>query len=157
MEKFKRKSNCECMECGKAIYRRPSKLKQGEVFCSTKCSNVRHKKGDIICPVCSTVVPRSKRAKTCSRKCANVQRTGISYNIGRPRDKCAKIRTIRAELIAERGGKCNRCTYSKVEILQLHHILERANGGGDEASNLELLCPNCHTEHHFSNGTKMEG
>ena len=27
---------------------------------------------------------------------------------------------------------------------ELHHIVERANGGGDEPENLIVLCPNCH-------------
>ena len=43
---------------------------------------------------------------------------------------------------------CEKCNNDNYSILQVHHIIERCNGGTDEESNLLLLCPNCHmTEH----------
>ena len=154
MDNYKRKPNCSCKECGREIYRRPFQLEKGHVFCSTKCANIRNKKVHP-CPVCGNEVYGRKNSLTCSRRCSNIHRTGTRYKVGRPRDKVAVLRTIRSELIAERGGKCNRCPFSMVEILQIHHIIERSNGGTDDPSNLEVLCPNCHTMHHYLTKTSM--
>ena len=148
MESYTRKPNCKCNECNKEIYRRPSQLEKGDVYCSTKCANVRNKKAHP-CPVCKVEVYGRRNALTCSRTCSNIYRTGTKYKVGRPRDNAASLRVIRNEIIEERGGKCNRCSYAVVEILHLHHIIERSNGGTDDPSNLEVLCPNCHTLHHY--------
>lgn len=148
MEKFKRNPNSECAHCHAPLYRRPWQLAKGEVFCSVACSNYR-KKVVIQCSVCGVVVPTRKRAKTCSRTCANKSRLGSKYNNGRPNDIVHKSVKTRQALVAERGGKCNRCPFTVIEILHVHHIVERCNGGTDEHSNLELLCPNCHTWHHY--------
>lgn len=155
MEAYTRKPNCKCSECSEEIYRRPGQIAKGPVFCSTKCSNIRNKNVHP-CPVCGKEVNSGRNALTCSRACSNINRTGITYGKGRPRDKVASLRVIRDELIAERGGKCNRCTFSFVPVLQLHHIIERSNGGTDDPSNLEILCPNCHTTHHYLNKTSSE-
>ena len=59
------------------------------------------------------------------------------------------IRSIRRKLISERGLCCERCHYDNVNVLQVHHIIERSKGGTDDPLNLLLLCPNCHyTIHH---------
>jgi 5-methylcytosine-specific restriction endonuclease McrA len=84
---------------------------------------------------------------TCSRKCSNVYRKGISYKLGRPKDKGDKLRSIKVRLISARGGKCERCGYNKLEILQVHH--KDRNRENSNLDNLELLCPNCHFEEHY--------
>ncbi len=43
--------------------------------------------------------------------------------------------------------KCGRCTYSKYEILQVHH--KDRNRNNNNLANLELICPNCHYEEHY--------
>lgn len=45
--------------------------------------------------------------------------------------------------------KCNRCEYNKItHILCVHHKdRDRTN---NDLDNLEILCPNCHMEEHFS-------
>lgn len=49
-------------------------------------------------------------------------------------------------LIDRRGRKCELCGYSEhPEILEVHHIIPRCDGGKNEDSNLQVLCPNCHT------------
>ena len=52
-----------------------------------------------------------------------------------------------SRLIIKRGPKCERCPYSRIEILQVHH--KDRNKEHNELSNLELICPNCHFEEHY--------
>lgn len=151
----KRKPNCSCKECNVAIYRRPHQIKKGDVFCSTKCANIRNRKAHN-CPVCGIEILTRRNALTCSRRCSNIHRTGTQYNIGRPKDKATTLRSFRNQLILDRGSCCNRCGFDEVGILQVHHIIERCNGGTDDPSNLEVLCPNCHTLHHYKTNTKLD-
>ena len=46
-----------------------------------------------------------------------------------------------------RGNKCERCGFEKYEILQIHH--KDKDRDNNELENLELICPNCHSEEHY--------
>ena len=97
----------------------------------------------------------SKNAKTCSRACANKHRAGIKYTGARLRDKVVTERRLKIRLIAQRGTKCERCGYSKLEILHVHHKdRDRKNS---DLSNLELICPNCHCEEHYLEKSWLRG
>jgi len=48
---------------------------------------------------------------------------------------------IRDELLVEAQHRCTICSERCFEI---HHIVERADGGTDDPDNLLVLCPNCH-------------
>jgi 5-methylcytosine-specific restriction endonuclease McrA len=85
--------------------------------------------------------------KTCSRACANIQRTGIKYHLGSPRSKVKSQQALKLRLLKVRGLKCEKCNYDKYEILQVHH--KDRNRNHNELNNLELICPNCHYEEHF--------
>lgn len=85
--------------------------------------------------------------KTCSRSCANKNRSGVNYKIGRPRDKAKTFRIIKLRLLEERGVGCERCGYRKKEILQVHH--KNRNRLDNSSDNLEIICPNCHYEEHY--------
>lgn len=150
-ESFIRKPNSNCKICNKEIYRRPSQLTKGNVYCSQSC----YGKSCVIlvsCIVCSIEFNKLSNKKTCSRACANKLRIGVKYNQGRPyKDKVTTIRALKKRLIEERGGKCARCVYSKTHILEVHHKIRRAAGGTDDIENLELICPNCHAEEHYEN------
>ena len=99
------------------------------------------------CVVCGKMILAGLNKKTCSRSCANRHRAGMKY-IGRPRkDKVQASRSIKLRLLETRGEQCERCSYNKYEILQVHHKdRDRRNNVLD---NLELICPNCHYEEHF--------
>ena len=84
--------------------------------------------------------------KTCSRTCANINRAGIKYKIGSPRDKVKSQQALKVRLVKERGVICERCGYNKLEILQVHH--KDRNRLNNDLNNLELICPNCHYEEH---------
>lgn len=150
-----RKPNCSCKECSKPIYRRPHQIESGSVFCSTICSNIRNKTESPSCIVCGIPVENRKRAKTCSRACSNKNRIGVQYRQGQNSDKAVYRNRLKTKLLDIRPNKCNRCPFDFVPILHVHHIVERSNGGTDEFENLELLCPTCHSLHHYVVRTSM--
>jgi len=148
VETYKRKPNTNCIVCKKLIYRRPSQIKSnnGNVFCNVNCYGIFCRK-EIPCLVCGKLLLSGLNKKTCSRNCSNKHRTGIKYKIGRPNDKANTFRILKIKLIKERGKKCERCTYDKYEILQLHH--KNRNRIDNNLENLEIICPNCHYKEHF--------
>jgi len=99
------------------------------------------------CAVCGKMIMSKFNKKTCSRACANIQRTGIKYHLGSPRDKVKYQQGLKLRLLKARGEKCERCSYDKYEILQVHH--KDKNRNHNELTNLELICPNCHYEEHL--------
>ena len=103
--------------------------------------------------MCGKVFLSRRNRKTCSHACANVNRTGIKYKqAGRPsKDRVEDARALKKRLIDARESKRQRCTYSDVNILVVHHIIRRSDGGTNDLENLELICPNCHAEIHFYN------
>ncbi|WP_412063728.1 HNH endonuclease [Rubrivirga sp. IMCC45206] len=53
----------------------------------------------------------------------------------------------------ERGGRCETCGYDNYNVLHVHHVTPKAEGGTDDGVNLRLLCPNCHMVTHHGYGT----
>lgn len=142
-----RNPNCSCFICNKKIYRRPSQINMSKVYCSRKCAGIDQRKIKI-CPVCSKEFTGTIK-KTCSRSCANKQRYGIKYNGKNDNNKYIKGKILKEKLALINNGVCDKCKNDNYNILQVHHKIEKCNGGTDELDNLILLCPNCHmTEHH---------
>jgi 5-methylcytosine-specific restriction endonuclease McrA len=141
-----RKPNCQCYICKKDIYRRPSQIQSSRVYCSKQCVGV-DQRNTKICSVCTKQFTGVK--KTCSRSCANKGRYGIQYNGTNQNNKYVKGKVLKEKLALINNGICSKCKNDNYNILQVHHKIERCNGGTDELNNLILLCPNCHmTEHH---------
>src|ERR1044071_9385470 len=46
------------------------------------------------------------------------------------------------------GGRCRVPGCRSARGLEIHHLVHRADGGTNEASNLALLCSSCHLAHH---------
>ena len=147
-EHYKRNPNIKCVICDKPIYRRPAEIEknQGRVFCGLFCYGVNCRK-EKPCTVCGKMIMAKFNKKTCGRICANVQRAGIKYHLGSPRDKVKSQQALKLRLLKTRGMKCEKCNYAKYEILQVHH--KDRNRNHNELKNLELICPNCHCEEHF--------
>ena len=145
-EQYKRRPNTKCGVCGKEIYRRPSEIDTGRVFCSQTCYGISSRK-EIPCLICKKLILSGLNKKTCSRSCANKLREGIKYKIGSPKDKVKSQRSLKLRLLNERGKKCERCNYSKFQILEVHH--KNRNRKNNKLDNLELICPNCHAEEHL--------
>lgn len=147
-EQYKRKTNTECAICKKSIYRRPSEIEanDGRVFCSSTCYGISNRK-EVPCLVCGKPIMSRFNKKTCSRTCANINRSGIKYKTGSLKDKVKSQKYLKLRLLEDRGMKCEKCGYGKYEILQIHH--KDRNRNNNDLRNLELICPNCHYEEHF--------
>ena len=148
VERYKRKPNTKCFVCDKSIYRRPFEIEKtkGKVFCSLSCHGISSRK-EVRCKVCDKVILSRLNKETCSRGCANKSREGIKYKINQPKNKALISKGIKMKLLKDRGEKCERCSYNKEEILQIHH--KNRNRDDNSLKNLELLCPNCHYEEHY--------
>jgi len=155
-----RHPNTECATCQKSIYKRPSQITRndGKVYCSKECFGKSCRK-EVKCLVCENMILGGRHSKTCSRACANKNRTGVKYKkLGAPRkDKAKTSKILRQRLIELRGPKCEECPYDNLNVLQPHHIIERCNGGTDDIENLKLLCPNCHCTKHYGDSRILNG
>lgn len=147
-EQNKRNPNTTCIICKKPVYKRPSqiKLNKGRVFCGIVCYGISNRK-EVPCIICGKSILSGQNKKTCSRSCANVLRTGIKYKLGRPKDKVKSYQALKVRLLKLRGKLCQKCGYTKFEILQVHH--KDRNHKNNNLDNLELICPNCHFEEHY--------
>ncbi len=99
------------------------------------------------CLVCGKPILAGLNKKTCSRSCANKHRQGIKYKLNSPKDKVKTQGLIKIRLLKIRGKKCERCGFDKYEILEIHH--KDKNRNNNNLDNLELICPNCHSEKHY--------
>ncbi len=149
-EKHKRNPNTKCIVCAKPVYKRPLQIQEneGRVFCGQVCYGASCRK-ETPCVVCGKLILAGLHKKTCSRGCANTHRAGIKYKVysNPPKDKVKSQQALKTRLLKDRGTNCERCSYSKFEILQVHH--KNKDRTNNELSNLELICPNCHYEEHL--------
>ena len=64
------------------------------------------------------------------------------------RNTSAIAPAVRREVLARDRHRCQRPGCGHTRFLEVHHIVSRAAGGGNEAENLVTLCSACHTLHH---------
>ncbi len=63
---------------------------------------------------------------------------------------------VKAEVLIRANGTCENCNNpapfirkkDNTPYLEVHHIIQLANGGDDTVKNAQALCPNCHREKH---------
>ena len=117
-----------------------------------------------ICVICQTILEGNQQ-KYCSNKC----KQKAHWNKVKKQNNTYHSQTIRSyvrklELIEMSGGKCMECGYNKnIAALHLHHrdVNEKefpldarslSNRSWDrllvEYNKCDLLCGNCHSEHH---------
>lgn len=91
-----------------------------------------------------------KKQKTfCSLKCGGEYKRNEIFKKIEKGDMTLSTRNYKNYLIYKYGEKCMKCDWNKVhEItkkvpIQLNHI--DGNSDNNKISNLELLCPNCHS------------
>src|SRR6185437_8034692 len=108
----------------------------GNVYCSVICYGLSCR-NELPCVVCGKLVCAGLNKKTCSRVCANKNRAGIRYT-GPRKDRVVSQRSLKLRLMEVRGNICERCSYNKVEILQVHH--KDRNRNNNNLDNLVLIC-----------------
>ena len=115
-------------------------------------------KNNMKCKVCKTVLS-GRQKMYCSNKCKSGAHGANSYDKQQKRAKERKIK-----LIKNKGGECQICGYSKnYSALVFHHRDPDFKSFGidgrkcsnstwkalvDESLKCDLLCYNCHMEHH---------
>lgn len=100
--------------------------------------------------ICSPECLKRVRLRSRERplKKAVVENSGYT-NASRRRS--SGVPTAIRKAIRKRDGRCRWCGVA--ELLQVHHILYRSQGGPDEPMNLVTLCLNCHAKVHSSKRT----
>lgn len=134
----------------------------GGKFCSQKCASRynanKHIQHNVICAYCN---------KSFHRKPSKLKsKSGLYFCCKNHKHKAQKISAGFTELHPPHYGKiendyrklafdnyshkCNRCPYDKrKDVLVVHHIDH--NRQNNALENLEILCRNCHHEHHLDN------
>lgn len=132
-------------------------------FCSKECFYKSKKRSvEQVCSYCGAGFTRRPSAARksrhgyvfCSRTCKDAaQRLDSPITAIRPSHYGTGTASYREIAKREKPTHCNRCGYAKiVEILEVHHI--DRDRGNNTLDNLEILCPNCHQEEHF---TRQDG
>ena len=165
----KNEYTCICIKCGKEykVYCTESQYKRGKYrkTCSSSCANSRImtaerrqkiKKGvksyieknkskveySYICDKCgkkfvSKVKIRNDRYKHCE-DCKQHRQHVINPTSILDVSK----RTI-SKILHRANKGCAICGWNE-STCDIHHIVERKNGGSDNTDNLIIVCPNCH-------------
>lgn len=121
------------------------------------------------CPICRNVL-RLKQKKYCSNRCQHEQQYQsyiASWKKGqRDGNRGLKVKLLskhlRRYLLLKFGEKCSKCAWSEqhqitgLVPLEIDHI--DGNAQNNSESNLQLLCPNCHSlTPHFRNLNRGNG
>jgi hypothetical protein len=65
-----------------------------------------------------------------------------------PRERKSLSSKLKTIVLTEAGYRCAVPTCREILALDMHHIYQVSDGGGDDPSNLIALCPNHHTRYH---------
>jgi hypothetical protein len=143
----------KCKNCGINEAVKYSKYSTGE-FCSRKCASgfsTKEKRSEINAKISATLkggkhdayifsaekwqMIKDKRKSTCESKLLNKDFSEISSG------------AMRDRVILDQDYKCNRCKLSEWLGEKITFELEHIDGNhrNNERSNLEALCPNCHS------------
>lgn len=127
-----------------AEIRRASLVGAAHCFCSRRChvtyqnKAVPKRKPEGICISCGkSASTKYKKCTTCRQKLRAEPKRYLSW----PR--------IKNQIIEERGRKCEKCGWAKPHPLtgeapvQVNH--KDGNRQNNDRTNLEILCPNCHS------------
>lgn len=55
---------------------------------------------------------------------------------------------VKSLILHEAGYRCANPACRTILTIEIHHLDQVSEGGGNEPENLIALCPNCHTLHH---------
>lgn len=165
----------KCDNCGKEFESSIPRRKGSGTYCSLSCAATKtqqgRKKTDEARRNISEGVKRARAAqresipRVCAA-CGDVFHSTRSFRKDRPIhcDKCRRnvahakdvssVKSIKefssrtvANLLRRGRCACAMCGWNEAAC-DVHHIVSRKNKGGDEHTNLIVLCPNCHRKVH---------
>jgi hypothetical protein len=132
-----------CLFCGNKI---PFEKRRGK-FCNKSCSAsfnnqgvTRHIKGSKVCSCGNSKLPQNKYCSVCSEKHVYHRAKSVEG---------VKTDIARKKLLLEiRGHRCEGCGLAEWRgqpiTIELHHV--DGNTDHNAEDNLQLLCPNCHSQ-----------
>ena len=111
------------------------------------------------CEICNKE-NKEEHHKFCSRDCWNTYQRGRIRKSNRRQGSLGRGRGMnkkqRIELIIERGSKCEICGFNELpEILIAHHKIALIDNGSFGDTNIQIVCPNCHSKIHFYSHSKQ--
>lgn len=131
----------ECQFCGTLFQADTREVNRGNAkYCSLSCAakvskTLQYKQ---VCKHCGQeFMSASKAAKYCSDSCKQK-----NYR-ARQKSLSENGVSIKSYYKIFENVPCELCSWDKT-TRDLHHIIEVANGGTNELSNLLSVCPNCH-------------
>ena len=135
-----------CRQCKNGFEAR----EKNRLFCSSSCSAKYNNTGKIrrtlkTCLYCEKQLSRSNKTY-CNNVCQQAAQRKNKLESGL--EKCSS-KFIRAITIEKFGPKCMKCGWCEINPItgkvpiELNHI--DGNSNNNDLSNLELLCPNCHS------------
>ena len=152
----------ECETCSKEFFAELKYIARGHAkFCSRSCASKQPRESknlNVECSFCNKQFHKSpskiKQSKSglffCCRSHKDAaQRLGGIEEIQPPHYGTSNGKAgYRRAALNHYPSQCNRCGYDKfAQALVVHHIdHDRDN---NDLSNLEVLCPTCHWEHHL--------
>ena len=159
-----------CLNCGGVFSARKADVKRGRAkFCCQSCGTVYSNKNkpkkllSCACAWCQTPLLRKahKTSKSGLYFCS-IEHQGLfkrqenGHSEIWPEHYTGQASSYREVAFRVQDNKCAVCGYCEhKEVLHVHHIdHDRSNNA---VSNLQILCPNCHEEHHYLTGTGRYG
>ena len=144
-----------CLYCGKEIV---GEHKWQKKFCSSSCAasyNNRERKEKHFCKYCGKEL-KNKRSQYCSIQCQkeyeyheNIRRWKNGEDEGWTGKQASVKPYIKRYLFEKYNCRCEKCGWGEKNPktqqvpLQIHHI--DGNCKNNSETNLQLLCPNCHS------------
>lgn len=99
------------------------------------------------CEICGKVVIDHPRHWRVVKRVASVCSDCRSAHERKKRTISTKTQRVKKKLVALRGSVCESCGADD-RALDAHHITPSSRGGATDATNLILLCENCHLQAH---------
>jgi len=110
------------------------------------------------CPDCDRTTVQTNRGEIALGK-SDTERIAcdaIVRKAGRP-NRSVIPPSRRAEVLARDRFRCRGAGCSNTRFLEVHHVIPRSIGGGNESTNLVTLCAGCHRLHHQRGVTSAMG
>lgn len=97
------------------------------------------------CPDCEKATVQTSRGEIELSE-SEVERTGCDAQVSRPgkRNTATIPPKTRREVLARDRHRCRRKGCDHTRFLEVHHIVPRSRGGGNDLDNLITLCSSCH-------------